>query len=62
MNWGLKKRDLDVEESEREGWGKWGEGMGEVKGEGSGSGIELACPPSEGCKEPLFFIKLQIGH
>jgi hypothetical protein len=36
--------------------------MGEVKGEGSGSGIELACPPSEGCKEPLFFIKLQIGH
>jgi hypothetical protein len=30
--------------------------VGEVRGrggEGSGRGIELACPPSEGCKEPL---------
>jgi hypothetical protein len=38
--------------------GKWegrgGEVRGEGKGEeGSGRGIELTCPPSEGCKKPL---------
>jgi hypothetical protein len=59
MNWELKRRDWAGMKGKLRERGKEIEGGGggseveERVGEGGGRGIELACPPSEGCKEPL---------